>query len=201
MALSPGMQPSPGQAACQGATKGAFTGLVLGILMGCWEEKRFVMRNCLKEYHLRECPTRLFAVMIRAVTTAPVLATFIGVHSGLRCWWHLQQQERQQGEVQQRQEQEHREAVLQTCPQQFSTFSLHQPALAGVAGTAAGAVRTLLSEAALAMHPVVHAQRSVAAGLAAAGVFGLGGWLEQEEDRQKQQRQQWEQQIGMSDCD
>ncbi|EFN54648.1 expressed protein [Chlorella variabilis] len=136
MALSPGMQPSPGQAACQGATKGAFTGLVLGILMGCWEEKRFVMRNCLKEYHLRECPTRLFAVMIRAVTTAP-----------------------------------------------------------------AGAVRTLLSEAALAMHPVVHAQRSVAAGLAAAGVFGLGGWLEQEEDRQKQQRQQWEQQIGMSDCD
>lgn len=48
MALSPGMQPSPGQAACQGATKGAFTGLVLGILMGCWEEKRFVMRNCLK---------------------------------------------------------------------------------------------------------------------------------------------------------
>lgn len=38
--------------------------------------------------------------------------------------------------MQQRQEQEHREAVLQTCPQQFSTFSLHQPALAGVAGTA-----------------------------------------------------------------
>lgn len=31
-----------------------------------------------QEYHLRECPTRLFAVMIRAVTTAPVLATFIG---------------------------------------------------------------------------------------------------------------------------
>lgn len=32
----------------------------------------------LQPYHLRECPTRLFAVMQRSVTTAPVVATFVG---------------------------------------------------------------------------------------------------------------------------
>lgn len=32
----------------------------------------------LQPYHLRECPTRLFAIMRRSVTTAPVVATFMG---------------------------------------------------------------------------------------------------------------------------
>ena len=49
----------------------------------------------------------------------------------------------------------------------------------------AGAVRTVLSEAALTMHPLVHAQRSAAAGLCAAGVFALGGYLDREQQRQQ----------------
>jgi hypothetical protein len=44
---------SPGHAAVAGAIKGTYTGLVLGILWGCWEEKKFVMRNCLKVSVLR----------------------------------------------------------------------------------------------------------------------------------------------------
>ena len=42
---------SPGQAAVGGAVRGAHVGLVLGILLGVWEEKRFVLSNCLK--HVR----------------------------------------------------------------------------------------------------------------------------------------------------
>lgn len=49
----------------------------------------------------------------------------------------------------------------------------------------AGAVRTLLAEAAHTMHPLIHAQRAAGAGFAAAGVFALGGYLEREQERQR----------------
>ncbi|GAB4822744.1 hypothetical protein N2152v2_009790 [Parachlorella kessleri] len=45
------------------------------------------------------------------------------------------------------------------------------PVFAGCAGTAAGAVRTALGEVSL--HPLIHLQRSLATGLAAAGLFGF----------------------------
>lgn len=63
-------------------------------------------------------------------------------------------------------------------------------------------MRTVLSEAALTMHPLVHAQRSAAAGLCAAGVFALGGYLDREQQRQQQEmqkRQEWEEQLGLAD--
>lgn len=44
----PASTPTPGQAAVSGVTRGMFTGLVLGMLWGCYEEKKFVLRNCLK---------------------------------------------------------------------------------------------------------------------------------------------------------
>lgn len=50
----------------------------------------------------------------------------------------------------------------------------------------AGAVRALLAEAAATVHPLVHAQRTVGAGAAAAGLFALGGYLDQEKQRQEQ---------------
>jgi len=51
------------------------------------------------------------------------------------------------------------------------------------------------------MHPLVHAQRSLAAGLAAAGVFALGGYVEQEQQRQQQQEGRWARQLGMAEGD
>ncbi len=59
----------------------------------------------------------------------------------------------------------------------------------------AGAVRALLAEAAAAAHPLVHAQRSLGAGAAAAGLFALGGLLEQEQQRMDaaaERRREWE---------
>lgn len=47
-------------------------------------------------------------------------------------------------------------------------------------------MRSALAEAAAAVHPLVHAQRTVGAGAAAAGLFALGGYLEQERQRQEQ---------------
>ncbi|KAL4421465.1 hypothetical protein ABPG75_010756 [Micractinium tetrahymenae] len=128
--------PTPGQAAVAGGVRGMFTGLVLGIIWGCYEEKKFVLRNCIKEYHLRESPIRLFSVMRRSVTTAP-----------------------------------------------------------------AGAVRSVLAEAALTMHPWIHAQRSLAAGLAAAGLFALGGALEEEQRRQRGQAEQWSEALELTGDD
>ena len=40
----------------------------------------------LQEYHLREPPIRLFSVMRRSVTTAPVVATFMGKQAALHGW-------------------------------------------------------------------------------------------------------------------
>lgn len=191
------LAPTPGQAAAAGAAKGMFTGLVLGIIWGCYEEKKFVLRNCVKEYHLREPPIRLFSVMRRSVTTAPVAATFLGVHAGLRAWWNRRQQGvqevpqgpgqgPQQAQRAQQQGPDGQQAAAQGAAQWpwLPPDKAHQPVLAGAAGTAAGAVRSLLAEAALAMHPAVHAQRSLVAGLAAAGLFALGGALEEEQRRQ-----------------
>lgn len=208
-----------------GAVKGMFTGLVLGMLWGCYEEKKFVLRNCLKEYHLREPPIRLFSVMRRSVTTAPVVATFMGVQSGLHAWWRRRQpgpHERQgQGQGREQQQQHHAEQHTQQQQQQhhhqqwtdeqaaaaaqgpaqrpwLPPDRAHQPVLAGAAGTAAGAVRSLLAEAALAMHPLLHAQRSLAAGLAAAGLFALGGALEEEQQRQRGQAEAWREALGVA---
>lgn len=49
---------TPGQAAAAGAAKGMFTGLVLGIIWGCYEEKKFVLRNCVKVCRLAEVKAR-----------------------------------------------------------------------------------------------------------------------------------------------
>lgn len=38
----------------------------------------FVHWSSTAEYNQRECPTRLFSIMRRSVTTAPVVATFVG---------------------------------------------------------------------------------------------------------------------------
>lgn len=59
----------------------------------------------------------------------------------------------------------------------------------------AGAVRAVLAEAAAAVHPLVHAQRTLGAGAAAAGLFAVGGLLEQEQRRMAvaaEQQRAWE---------
>ena len=58
-------------------------------------------------------------------------------------------------------------------------------------------MRAVLAEAAAAVHPLVHAQRTVGAGAAAAGLFALGGWLEQEKQRMDaaaERQRAWEEQ-------
>ncbi|PRW32664.1 hypothetical protein C2E21_8194 [Chlorella sorokiniana] len=162
---------SPLQAGLQSGVRGMFLGLVLGTIWGVWEEKKFVLRNCLKEYHLRECPTRLFSIMRRSVTTAPVVATFLGVNASLRCWWHnrqvaageavpaaplaapLQGGQQQQAQQQQTQQQQ------QQAQQQQPGFDVLHPVMAGAAGTAAGAVRSLGT----AIRPVMRSRPAVRA--------------------------------------
>lgn len=115
------------------------------------------------------------------------------MHAGLRCWWHNRQLEQQQAARGGQEQAAAAEPGLQ-LPQ-----DVHQPVLAGAAGTAAGAVRTALCETAASLRPLLHVQRSAAHGAAAAGLFALGGWLEQEQQREQQRaaaRQQWSEGPG-----
>ncbi len=59
-------------------------------------------------------------------------------------------------------------------------------------------MRSLLAEAALALHPLLHVQRSLAAGLAAAGLFALGGALEEERGRQQGRAEEWREALEPS---
>lgn len=122
--------------------------------------------------------------MRRSATTAPVVATFAGVHVGLHAWWHnrqanpqLQQPAAAPTLPHQLAEDGQPAAAAATLP--FAAVEVHQPVLAGAA------VRTALCETAAALHPFVHAQRAAAHGFAAAGIFALGGWLEVEQQRQQ----------------
>jgi hypothetical protein len=61
-----------------------------------------------------------------------------GVHSGLRCWWHLRRMDQEQ------QAQEQPRAPLLHPLQQQLGMPVHQPVLVGAAGTAVSAVLSLV---------------------------------------------------------
>ena len=62
-----------------------------------------------------------------------------GVHSSLRCWWHLRQLEQEQ-----QAEEQPRAPLLHPLQQQLG-MPVHQPVLAGAAGTAVSAVMSAIS--------------------------------------------------------
>ncbi|KAK9846214.1 hypothetical protein WJX84_011803 [Apatococcus fuscideae] len=74
--------PSPRQpciaAAGAGLVNGCLGGLVLGLIWGIVQEKKFMLRNIIKEPHLREAPIRLLPVMMRSLQSCAVLGTFSG---------------------------------------------------------------------------------------------------------------------------
>ncbi|KAK9839096.1 hypothetical protein WJX74_009495 [Apatococcus lobatus] len=81
-------QPAPPTclaAAEAGLINGCLGGLVVGLIWGIVQEKKFMLRNIIREPHLREAPARLLPVMMRSLQSCAVLGTFAGALRGLRC--------------------------------------------------------------------------------------------------------------------